>query len=161
ARYGGRSGGIVQHSLTLITFIPLVGMVLILLCPAGWSGAYKWIAAAATVPQLAIAGWLYANFDSATTSMQFVERYSWIQAYHIYYFLGIDGVSIAMVLLTAIICFISVFASFSIQRGEKGYYALLMLLDTGMMGVFVALDFFLFYIFWEVMLLPMYFLIGV
>jgi len=151
----------VQHSLTLITFIPLVGMVLILLCPAGWSGAYKWIAAAATVPQLAIAGWLYANFDSATTSMQFVERYSWIQAYHIYYFLGIDGVSIAMVLLTAIICFISVFASFSIQRGEKGYYALLMLLDTGMMGVFVALDFFLFYIFWEVMLLPMYFLIGV
>ena len=66
-----------------------------------------------------------------------------------------------MVLLTAIICFISVFASFSIERGERGYYALLLLLDTGMMGVFVALDFFLFYIFWEVMLLPMYFLIGV
>src|SRR5260370_37232142 len=75
--------------------------------------------------------------------------------------MGIDGISISMVLLTALICFISVFASFSIDRAEKGYYALLMLLDTGMMGVFVSLDFFLFYIFWEVMLLPMYFLIGV
>ncbi len=66
-----------------------------------------------------------------------------------------------MVLLTALICFISVFSSFSIDRAEKGYYALLLLLDTGMMGVFVSLDFFLFYIFWEVMLLPMYFLIGI
>ena len=75
--------------------------------------------------------------------------------------MGVDGISISMVLLTALICFISVFASFSIDRGEKGYYALLLMLDTGMMGVFVSLDFFLFYIFWEVMLLPMYFLIGI
>src|SRR5579885_996433 len=150
-----------SHPLTLITFIPLIGMVLILACPPKLGWLYRWIAAAATVPQLAIAGWLYANFDTTTTAIQFSERYAWIPAYHIFYFLGIDGISISMVLLTAIICFISVFASFSIDRGEKGYYALLMLLDTGMMGVFVALDFFLFYIFWEVMLLPMYFLIGI
>jgi NADH-quinone oxidoreductase subunit M len=149
------------HPLTLITFVPLVGMVLILVCPPALKGAYKWIAAAATVPQLAIAGWLYANFNTNTAAIQFVEHYPWIGAYHVFYFLGVDGISISMVLLTAIICFISVFASFSIDRGEKGYYALLMLLDTGMMGVFVALDFFLFYIFWEVMLLPMYFLIGI
>src|SRR5216683_5700723 len=149
------------HPLTLITFIPLVGMVLILLCPQTLKGAYKWIAAAATFAQLLIAGWLYANFNTSTAAIQFVERNSWIRAYHVFYFMGIDGISISMVLLTAIICFISVFASFGIDRGEKGYYALLMLLDTGMMGVFVALDFFLFYIFWEVMLLPMYFLIGV
>ncbi|HJU27927.1 MAG TPA: NADH-quinone oxidoreductase subunit M [Candidatus Binataceae bacterium] len=149
------------HPLTLITFIPLAGMVLILLSPPSFKGAYKWIAAASTAPQLAIAGWLYANFNSASVGIQFAERYSWIRAYHVYYFLGVDGISISMVLLTAIICFISVFASFGIDRGEKGYYALLMLLDTGMMGVFVALDFFLFYIFWEVMLLPMYFLIGI
>src|SRR5579864_8563568 len=149
------------HPLTLITFIPLIGMILILFLPGSLKGTYKWIAAAATVPQLVIAAWLYANFDTATTSLQFVERYPWISAYHIYYFMGIDGISISMVLLTALICFISVFASFSIDRAEKGYYALLMLLDTGMMGVFVSLDFFLFYIFWEVMLLPMYFLIGV
>src|SRR5258708_19447397 len=66
-----------------------------------------------------------------------------------------------MILLTALICFLSVFASFGIDKGVKGYYAMLLLLDTGMMGVFVSLDFFLFYIFWEVMLLPMYFLIGI
>jgi NADH-quinone oxidoreductase subunit M len=149
------------HPLTLITFIPLVGMVFILFCPNSLKPAYKWIAAASTFPQLIIAGWLYANFSTTTTAIQFVERYPWIRAYHIYYFMGIDGISISMVLLTAIICFISVFASFTIDRAEKGYYALLLLLDTGMMGVFVALDFFLFYIFWEVMLLPMYFLIGI
>jgi NADH-quinone oxidoreductase subunit M len=149
------------HALTLITFVPLAGMVLILMCPASQQQAMKWIAAAATVPQLVIAGWLFANFDTTTTAMQFVEKYPWIPTYHIEYFMGVDGISIAMVLLTAIICFISVFASFGIDRGIKGYYALLLLLDTGMMGVFVSVDFFLFYIFWEVMLLPMYFLIGI
>ena len=150
-----------SHPLTLITFIPLIGMVLILLCPKGQEKFIRWIAVAFTFPQLLIAGWLYANFDTTTTSIQFAEHRAWIPAYHIFYFLGVDGISISMVLLTAIICFISVFASFSIDRGERGYYALLLLLDTGMMGVFVALDFFLFYIFWEVMLLPMYFLIGI
>jgi len=149
------------NPLTLITFIPLIGMVLVLACPNSLKSAYKWIAAASTLPQLVIAGWLYANFDTTTTAIQFVERHPWIRAYNIYYFMGVDGISISMVLLTAIICFIAVFASFNIDRGEKGYYALLLLLDTGMMGVFVALDFFLFYIFWEVMLLPMYFLIGI
>src|SRR5260370_37451816 len=82
-------------------------------------------------------------------------------SYHITYVMGVDGISISMVLLTALIMLISLFASFGINRAEKGYYAMLLMLDTGMMGVFVALDFFLFYIFWEVMLLPMYFLIGV
>ena len=82
-------------------------------------------------------------------------------SYHITYFIGVDGISISMVLLTALICFIAVFASFGIDKGVKGYFALLLMLDTGMMGVFVSLDFFLFYIFWEVMLLPMYFLIGI
>jgi len=144
------------HPLTLITFIPLIGMVLILLCPKGQEKFIRWIAALFTFPQLLIAGWLYANFNTTTASMQFAEHYAWIPAYHINYFLGIDGISISMVLLTAIICFISVFASFTIERGERGYYALLAAARHGMMGVFVALDFFLFYIFWEVMLLPMY-----
>src|SRR6202166_4716671 len=150
-----------SHVLTLITFIPIAGMALILALPDSMKNVYKWIAVAATVPQLAIALYLYEHFDTTTTAIQFAERYAWIRAYHIYYFMGVDGISISMVLLTAIICFIAVFASFSIERGERGYYALLLLLDTGMMGVFVALDFFLFYIFWEVMLLPMYFLIGI
>src|SRR6516225_2526828 len=96
------------NPLTLITFIPLAGMILILCCPAAFRPAYKWIAAAATAPQLVIALWLYAHFDTTTTAMQFVERYPWISTYHIYYFMGVDGISISMVLLTALICFVSV-----------------------------------------------------
>ncbi|MFZ0887081.1 MAG: NADH-quinone oxidoreductase subunit M [Candidatus Binataceae bacterium] len=150
-----------SHALTLITFVPLAGMALILLCPDAFKDAIKWIAAAATASQLIVAALLFAHFDTSTTALQFVEKYPWISSYNIDYFMGVDGISISMVLLTAIICFISVFASFGIDRAVKGYYALLLLLDTGMMGVFVSVDFFLFYIFWEVMLLPMYFLIGI
>ncbi len=101
-------------------------------------------------------------------SFQFVEKVSWIRAslplvgdINIEYFMGIDGISIPMVLLTSIICFIAVFPSFGITRAVKGYFAMYLLLDLGMMGVFCALDFFLFYVFWELMLLPMYFLIGI
>jgi NADH-quinone oxidoreductase subunit M len=150
-----------SHALTLITFIPLIGAVVILSLPNAMTPAFKWVAAATTVPQLLIAAWLYENFDTTTTAVQFAEKAPWMAAYHINYFMGVDGLSISMVLLTAIICFFSVFASFSVTRAEKGYYALLLMLDAGMMGVFVSLDFFLFYIFWEVMLLPMYFLIGI
>src|SRR5579883_2919342 len=150
-----------DHLLTIITFVPIVGMVLILLCPKDQHNLIRWIAAAAAFAQILIAIYLYANFDTTTTAIQFAEKYPWVPSYHINYFLGVDGISISMVLLTAIICFISVFASFGIEKGVKGYLALLLLLDTGMMGVFAALDFFLFYIFWEVMLLPMYFLIGI
>src|ERR1044071_10435253 len=75
--------------------------------------------------------------------------------------LGIDGLSLLMVILTALISFIAVFASWGIEKSVKGYFALFLLLDTGMMGVFCPLDFFLFYVFWELMLLPMYFLIGI
>ena len=150
-----------SHALTLITFIPIVGMVLVLALPATMKDAYKWIAVCATIPQLLIALFLFQRFDTTTTAIQFAEKAPWMPTYHISYFMGVDGISISMVLLTAIICFFSVFASFGINRAEKGYYAMLLMLDTGMMGVFVSMDFFLFYIFWEVMLLPMYFLIGI
>ena len=75
--------------------------------------------------------------------------------------MGVDGLSAPMVLLTALISFIACISSWNIPRAIKGYFALFLLLDTGMMGVFVSLDFFLFYVFWELMLLPMYFLIGI
>jgi NADH-quinone oxidoreductase subunit M len=81
--------------------------------------------------------------------------------FHIEYFVGIDGISVTMVLLTALLSFLCIPAAFGIEKGVKGYFALFLLLDAGMMGVFCALDFFLFYVFWEVMLLPMYFLIGI
>ena len=150
-----------EHVLTYMTFIPLAGMVVVLLLPSRNPNLVRWVAAAFTVPPLLMAVWLFANFNSNQAGFQFVERVPWIPAYNIQYVIGVDGLSISMVLLTALLSFICMFASFGIEKAVKGYFALFLLLDTGMMGVFVALDFFLFYIFWELMLLPMYFLIGI
>ncbi len=90
-----------------------------------------------------------------------VARLPWVRQFNIEYFLGVDGISVALILLTTGLSFLAIIASWGIERYVKGYLMLFLLLETGMVGCFVALDFFLFYIFWEVMLLPMYFLIGV
>src|SRR5262249_13365423 len=94
-------------------------------------------------------------------SGDWVGRVPWIRQFNIEYFLGVDGISLPLILLTTALCFLAVLASWGIDRYVKGYLMLFLLLETGMVGCFLALDFFLFYIFWEVMLLPMYFLIGV
>ena len=91
----------------------------------------------------------------------FTVQLNWIEHFNIQYFVGVDGLSIPMVLLTALLSFICIISSWNITKQPFGYFSLFLLLDAGMMGVFLALDFFLFYIFWEVMLLPMYFLIGI
>src|SRR5499426_2126766 len=150
-----------EHVLTYMTFIPVAGMVFVLLLPSKSPNLIRWVSAAFTVPPLLMACWLFANFDSAKPGLQFVEKAPWIPVYNIQYFVGVDGLIISMVLLTALLCFLCIFASWGIEKGVKGYFALFLLLDAGMMGVFVALDFFLFFVFWEVMLLPMYFLIGI
>jgi NADH-quinone oxidoreductase subunit M len=155
--------------LTWITFLPIVGMVAVLLLPKGSNSSVRWTALGFTVLQVILAVVIFTRFDRTFAGMQFVEQGAWIDVksvswfgrVHIEYFLGIDGISVVMVLLTALISCIATISSFTIDKSVKGYFALLLLLDTGMMGVFVALDFFLFYVFWEVMLLPMYFLIGV
>jgi NADH-quinone oxidoreductase subunit M len=90
-----------------------------------------------------------------------VGHEEWIKRFHIYYFLGVDGISLALILLTTIVSFVAMIASWKIEKFVRGYCILFLLLETGMIGTFLALDFFLFYIFWEVMLLPMYFLIGI
>src|SRR5439155_1679269 len=105
--------------------------------------------------------WLPGRFQPKVEGFQFVHRAPWFEAFNIEYFVGTDGISITMVVLTALLCFLCMIASFGIEKGVKGYYALFLLLETGMLGVFCALDFFLFFVFWEVMLLPMYFLIGI
>jgi NADH-quinone oxidoreductase subunit M len=150
-----------QNVLTYMIFIPLAGAVVVLLLPSKGYNLIRWVSVVATVPPLLMGCWLYANFDTTQTGFQFVQKLPWIPAYNIQYFVGVDGLSISMVLLTALLSFLCIFASFGIDRGVKGYFALFLMLEAGMMGVFAALDFFLFYIFWEVMLLPMYFLIGI
>ena len=161
--------------LSWITFLPIIGMILVLFIPKENQNAMKWTAAVATLLQVVLSVMIYFHFNRGTTGintqegMQLVEKVSWIDIrgvpwfgrIHVDYFLGVDGLSVPMVLLTALISFVAVFASWNIPKALKGYMAMLLLLDTGMMGVFVSLDFFLFYVFWEVMLLPMYFLIGI
>jgi NADH-quinone oxidoreductase subunit M len=161
--------------LSWITFLPVIGMVIVLLLPKNNKSAIRWASVAITAIQVVIAGFIYFHFDKGMAGVntqegfQFLEKASWIDIrsvawfghIHIDYFLGIDGISVLMVILTAIISFVAVIASFSIEKSLKGYFALLLLLDAGMMGVFVSLDMFLFYVFWELMLLPMYFLIGI
>jgi NADH-quinone oxidoreductase subunit M len=150
-----------DHLLSLMIFVPLVGAVLILCLPARAHALIRWTGVAATVPPLVLAGVLLQRFEPAAPGFQFVERAWWIPAFNIEYFVGVDGVSVTMVVLTALLSFLCMIASFGIDKGVKGYFALFCLLDTGMMGVFCALDFFLFFVFWEMMLLPMYFLIGI
>jgi NADH-quinone oxidoreductase subunit M len=151
----------VENILTYMTFIPLAGAAAVLALPRD---RHQWIrltALAATIPPLLMAIWLYANFDRTTDGIQFMVRHPWIPSYNIQYLMGVDGLSVTMILLTALLCPICILASWGIDKGVKGYFALFLLLNTGMTGVFSALDFFLFFIFWEVMLLPMYFLIGI
>ena len=142
-------------------FFPLIGAGLILLVPKRYPTLMKLIAVAATIPPLWWAANLYVQFDRWGTGFQYVEKVPWIKAFNIHYSLGIDGISVPMVLLTALLSFLCVIASCNINEHVRGYFALFLLLNTSMVGVFCALDFFLFYVFWELMLLPMYFLIGV
>jgi NADH-quinone oxidoreductase subunit M len=108
------------------------------------------------------AGKLEAIQQGAPREMEpWLARYAWIDRFHIDYYLGVDGISMALVLLTTALCFLAMIASWKIDKFVKGYLVLFLVLETGMVGTFLSLDFFLFYIFWEVMLLPMYFLIGI
>lgn len=161
--------------LTVITFLPIFGMFLVLLLPKNNDKLIKIFTLAITSVQVILAALIWSGYNYSLggvyspESFQFVEKAEWIKisgiawlgTIKVDYFVGIDGISAPMVLLTALICFIATLSSWNIPHSIKGYFAMFLLLDAGMMGVFVALDFFLFYIFWELMLLPMYFLIGI
>jgi NADH-quinone oxidoreductase subunit M len=153
--------------LTWITFSPLLALLPILLAPRNKPGWIRWSAVAGTFIPLVLAVYLFATYDRSAlgvdqaASFQYVIQKDWIHSYNIQYYMGLDGLSVTMVLLTALLSFLCIFASFGIEKGLKGYFSMFLLLEVGMMGVFCALDFFLFYIFWEIMLLPMYFLIGI
>ena len=146
--------------LTLMIFIPLAGIAVVLALPSRAHDAIRWTSTLFSAPPLLLAVRVLHGFRP-DAGFQFVHRGPWIDAFDIEYFVGVDGISITMVVLTALLCFLCMIASFGIEKGVKGYYALFLLLETGMLGVFCALDFFLFFVFWEVMLLPMYFLIGI
>ncbi|MGA8006023.1 MAG: proton-conducting transporter membrane subunit, partial [Burkholderiales bacterium] len=190
-----------QNVLSWATFFPLIGLAVILLFTAaryflGLSrhaldqlARITGLAASGLSMGCAILAWVW--FDPAKSGVQMQQHFTWIKSFNIEYFMGVDGLSISMVLLTGLISFVAFIASMPWWGGAKyndmagmtehghpgedaghhpkhfsvrmvpGYMCMLLLLQTGMMGTFVALDMFLFYVFWEVMLLPMYFLIGI
>ena len=146
-----------EHILSWLIWLPIIGMVAIAFIPREKEDVIKITAAATTGLQFLLTLVLWKNFDSGSGAMQFMERAEWIPSFNIAYILGVDGLSLPMAILTGLLCFLGVFVSWNINKAVKGYFALFLLLDTGIMGVFLSMDFFLFYIFWEVMLLPMYF----
>ena len=150
-----------ENILSWLIWLPIIGMAAIAFIPRDKEDVIKITAAVATGLQFLLTLVLWQNYDAGNGSMQFMERAEWIPSFNITYILGVDGLSLPMAILTALLCFIGVFVSWNINKAVKGYFALFLLLDTGIMGVFLSMDFFLFYIFWEVMLLPMYFLIGI
>ncbi|MCB0326383.1 MAG: NADH-quinone oxidoreductase subunit M [Bdellovibrionales bacterium] len=150
-----------SHILSWMTFTPLLGAVIVLMIPKCFEKAIKIVSLITTAIPLTMAVYLFQHFDRDQVGMQFMERHQWIPSFNIQYIMGTDGISVTMLMLTALLSFLCVIASWNIGKKVKGYFFLFLLLETGMMGVFAALDLFLFYIFWEVMLLPMYFLIGI
>jgi NADH-quinone oxidoreductase subunit M len=149
--------------LSIVTYIPLVGALLIVfLIPKEKTGAIKAFATLVAAVDLAVSLPLWWAFDRTRDGYQFVERASWIPSLGVHYHFGIDGISLVLILLTTIVGLIAIYCSYSaITERQKEYYVLLLLLQTFMIGTFCCLDLFLFYVFWEVMLVPMYFLIGV
>jgi len=154
-----------DHILTIVTFAPLAGALVLALVPffRGRDNAVRWFANIVGVVGFLISLPLWFWFDrSHPTPFQFEEQLSWIPGIGVSYHFGVDGISVLLILLTTLLGAISILSSWSaITQRVRQYYVFLLLLQAGMLGVFCALDMFLFYVFWEVMLVPMYFLIGI
>ncbi len=152
---------IANHLLTLILFLPTVGALAILFIPAGQVKSIRWTAFIISLIPFIISVFIWFGlFDPDKTGFQLVEKYTWYKAIDASYHLGIDGISLTMVLLTTFLTPLAILASFNIQEKVKAYMILFLLLETGMLGVFLSLDLLIFFVFWEIGLVPMYFLIN-
>jgi NADH-quinone oxidoreductase subunit M len=147
--------------LTYIIACTLLGALAVLFIPKKNVFLIKAVATLATLIPLLLSIFMVAKFSLSNTGMQFQEKASWIPQINVWYHLGVDGISIGLIFLTSLLGFLSCIASYRINKREKEYFFFYLLLNTGMLGTFMALDLFLFYIFWEVVLVPMYFLIGI
>jgi NADH-quinone oxidoreductase subunit M len=146
--------------LSWIVFLPLLGAVATLFVPKEKEKLIRAVALVATSLVLFLSTLLLLNFQPEA-GLQFQEKASWIPQVNVWYHLGVDGISVPLVFLCALLSVVAAIASFSIKERLKEYFFLYLLLLTGMLGTFVALDLFLFYVFWEIVLVPMYFLIGI
>ena len=164
-----------MNILSLLIFIPLLFGLIIVILPSSLRAGFKYITLLATLIQLGISVWIYLHFQTggnfagvnSESQFQFMQKLPWINLdlgtlgkMQIEYFVGIDGISITLLLMSSVVMVIAALASWEIKSNLKGFFSLFLLLNTAVIGVFCALDFFLFYIFYELLLLPLYFLIG-
>jgi NADH-quinone oxidoreductase subunit M len=150
-----------MDTLSLVTFLPLFGGIAILLMPRGAIGAIRWFALLVSAVTFALSIKLIMDFET-TAAMQFVVNRAWIPTFGISYKIGIDGISLWLLILVTFLTPITILSCFSsITERIKEFFFCMLLLETTMMGAFIAQDLFLFYVFWELMLIPMYFMIGV
>lgn len=147
--------------LTLITFLPLAGAAFMLIFMRGRPQAFKIAALVTSVFEAALAIYLTVRFEAGHSGFQFVERHEWIDSLGISYHLGVDGISLILILLTTLLTAVAILGTWnSITDRPLAFFVSLLVLETAMVGVFVSLDLFLFYVFWEIQLIPMYFIIG-
>jgi NADH-quinone oxidoreductase subunit M len=147
--------------ISLLLLLPLIGALVLLVVPRQQRQTLFTLALLSSIAAFVWSLRLFQAFDPGAGEMQFVERIPWMPAFGIGYIVGIDGISLFLVLLTTFLMPLAIVASWTVQDRIKEYLFFMLVLETGMLGAFVALDLFLFYVFWEVMLVPMYFLIGV
>lgn len=149
--------------LDFILWMPLIGLIGVLIIPKDNKNGIRWWTLVNTLITFTFTIVLYLKFDQTVPGMQpyFAVRVPWIEQFHIFYALGVDGISLPMILLTGLLFVICVLSSWTIEKSIKAYFALFLMLQLSVLGVFLSTDFFLFYVFWEVMLIPMFFLIGV
>jgi NADH-quinone oxidoreductase subunit M len=149
-----------DHLLTLILFLPTIAALLLLFFPARWESFFRWTAFIASLVPFVLTMLLWARFIPGQAGFQFVEKADWYAALRSTYVVGVDGISLPMVILTTLLIPLAILASFSIKERVKAFMILFLLLETGMLGVFMTLDLLQFFVFWEVGLVPMYFLIA-
>ncbi|EGV50272.1 complex I subunit 4 family protein [endosymbiont of Riftia pachyptila] len=146
--------------LTQLLITPVVSAALIALLPSAQSRLIRSVALAGSGLALILSWWLLGNFDSSSAAIQFKEVVPWNPRLGTAYAVGVDGIALSMLLLATLLCFVALLASASIQKQQKGYYLLVLLLESSMLGVFMAQDWSLFYVFWELTLIPLFFLID-
>ncbi len=151
--------------MTVTIFAPLVGAIVLALWPQRRENDARWIATLFAFAALVLALVLLRGFDRGSSEFQWVDRTTWIAGvfgdFHLQYVVGIDGISLPLVILTAFLTLVAVLISFHVQVRPRLYFGLMLVLETGVLGVFTSLDLLLFFLFWEVELLPMYLLISI
>ena len=147
--------------LTLITFLPIIGAILLAFFPKENEGAIKQTALAVAAADFLLSLSLWTNFDDSTHNMQFGLNISWIESWGINYHIGLDGISLLLYVMTTFLTMLCIIASWEVKKHIREYMMAMLALSTGMLGVFISLDLFMFYVFWEFQLVPMYIIVGV